>query len=77
MSEEDEINYQNNNICWMCENEIKTNEIKVRDHDHLNGKYRGPANYECNINCKKPKRIPIIFHNSSNYYLLLIYQIIS
>ena len=29
-------------ICRFCEKEILSD--KVRDHCHLNGKYRGPAN---------------------------------
>jgi len=80
MTEEDEQKFNNTNICWMCdrpfglsstesacENQIKSNESKVRDHDHFNGEYRGAAHDKCNINCKKPRRIPIIFHNGSNY----------
>jgi len=67
MTEEDENHFNETNICWMCEKEIKSIHVKVGDHDHFNGKYRGAAHYVCNINCKKPKRIPIIFHSGSNY----------
>ena len=51
MTQEDEEDFQNTNICWFCEKEILDN--KVRDHCHLTGKYRGPAHYYCNINVKK------------------------
>ena len=41
---------------------------KVRDHDHLTGKYLGAACEGCNIN-RRPDRmyIPLFFHNGKNY----------
>ena len=67
MTQEDEEDYQNNNICRFCEKEIILD--KVRDHCHLTGKYRGSANSKCNINVtqKQSNFIPFIFHNFSNY----------
>ena len=65
MTEKDE-DYKNN-ICRFCE---KKNDFdKVRDHCHLNGKYRGPAHSKCNINVtqKQSNFMPFIFHNFSNY----------
>ena len=42
---------------------------KVRDHCHLNGKYRSPAHSKCNINTTQEQSnfIPFVFHNFSNY----------
>ena len=34
---------------WLCEKPFT--ESKVRDHDHMTGKYRGAAHNICNINC--------------------------
>ena len=48
MTEENEGNFKNNNICRFCEK--NTESDKVRDHCHLTGKYRGPAHNKCNIN---------------------------
>ena len=75
MSQEDEENYKNNNICYFCEQEILDN-TKVRDHCHLTGKYRGPAHYNCNINVKQKQSnfIPILFHNFSNYDCHLFFK---
>ena len=40
---------------------------KVRDHCHYVGKYRGAAHSICNWKYSVPKKIPIDFHNRSNY----------
>ena len=41
--------------------------FKVRDHDHLTGRYRGSACTACNIKLKLMSRIPIIFNICSEY----------
>ena len=60
--------------CWLCENPLGGE--KVRDHDHLTGKYRGAAHYICNINCKQRSSsfVPIFFHNFSGYDCHLIFE---
>ena len=67
MTEENEEDYKNDNICRFCEKNIESD--KVRDHCHLTGKYRGPAHSNCNVNVtqKQSNFIPFIFHNFSNY----------
>ena len=40
---------------------------KVRDRCHYTGKYRGTAESICNLKYGIPKKIPIIFHNGSDY----------
>ena len=67
MTEEDEEDYRNNNVCQFCERNIVSD--KVRDHRHLTGKYRGPAHSECNINVTQDESnfIPFSFHNFSSY----------
>ena len=40
---------------------------KVRDHDHLTGKYRGAAHNHCNLQYRKQLKIPVFFHNMKNY----------
>ena len=67
MSNEDEEELKNKNICRFCE---KNNESdKVRDHCHLTGKYRSPAHSICNINVTQDQSnfIPFIFHNFIKY----------
>ena len=67
MTEEDEEDYRNKNICRFCEKNIDCD--KVRDHCHLTGKYRGPAHSKCNINVTQDQSnfIPFVFHNFRNY----------
>ena len=40
---------------------------KVRDHDHVTGKYRDSAHWSCNINLKLTIKIPVMFHNLKGY----------
>ena len=67
MTDEDEEDYRNDNVCRFCEKIIECDE--VRDHCHLTGKYRGPAHSNCNINVtqKQSNFIPFTFHIFSNY----------
>ena len=55
---EEEESFQQSKVCWLCERELhgegeSASHDKVRDHDHLTGKYRGAAHNRCNLNCKK------------------------
>ena len=58
---EEEESFQQSKVCWLCERELHGDTEgalqKVRDHDHLTGKYRGAAHNRCNLNCKKGKFI--------------------
>ena len=40
---------------------------KVRDHCHYTGKFRGAVHNICNLRYKIPKKIHVVFHNSSTY----------
>ena len=71
---QEEESFQLAEVCWLCEEPFT--EDKVRDHDHLTGKYRGAAHKICNINCKQRSSIfvPIFFHNFSGYDCHPIFQ---
>lgn len=49
--------------CHICNEVFSTNDIKVRDHCHVSGKFRGAACNKCNLNLKYPSFIPIAIHN--------------
>ena len=75
---QEEESFQLAEECWLCEQPFTegTELRKVRDHDHLTGKYRGAAHNICNINCKQRSSsfVPIFFHNFSGYDCHLIFQ---
>ena len=49
---------------------------KIRNHCHYTGEYRGAGHSMCNLKYSEPKRIPIAFHNGSNYdYHLIIKEL--
>ena len=49
MSEEEEHLFQQSNSCWICKKLIDNDEEKVRDHCHVTGKFRGAAQWGCNL----------------------------
>ncbi|CAG2208278.1 unnamed protein product [Mytilus edulis] len=61
-------------MCHICKKELA--DIKVRDHCHVTGKFRGAAHNDCNINYKFTGRIPVVFHNLRGYDSHLIMQAI-
>ena len=65
--DEDRRKYKSSNRCWICEGEFTEDDEKVRDHCHYTGKFRGAAHNSCNLKFRKPKFIPIVFHNLSGY----------
>ena len=58
--------YNKSDICHICKKELLP-EDKVCDHCHFTGEYRGPAHRKCNLQCRKPMIIPVIFHNLQGY----------
>ena len=62
--------YKEETKCWICKEEFDDKDInkrKVRDHCHFTGRYRGATHSLCNLQYKKPKFIPVVFHNLSGY----------
>ena len=59
------------NKCWVC-NKLLT--AKVRNHDHVTGKYRGSSPWNCNVNLKLTKKLPVLFQNLKGYDSHLIIQ---
>ena len=74
MTDEDEEDYRNNNICRFFEKNIESD--KVRDLGLLTGKYRGPVHGICIINVTQDKsnNVPFIFHKVSIYDCHIIFK---
>ena len=70
MTEKDKEAFKKANECHICEKKYTKKDIRVRDHCHITGKYRGSAHQECNLKLKiEPDKIkiPVIFHNLRGY----------
>jgi hypothetical protein len=53
--------------CYMCKKTFNNRNIKVRDHDHFTGKFRGAACNLCNMKNRKQYKIIVVFHNFRGY----------
>ena len=67
LTKEEEELFCKARVCFICEKEFKSDQEKVRDHDHLNGKYRRTAHKTCNVNYKLPNYVTVIAHNLFGY----------
>ncbi|KAL9979619.1 hypothetical protein ACROYT_G017302 [Oculina patagonica] len=70
MTKDDEEEFQQANVCHICDKAYTNDDIRVRDHCHITGKYRGSAHQECNLKLRiEPDKIkiPVIFHNLKGY----------
>ena len=67
MTKDDEEKFQRADGCHICEKQYNTTDVRVRDHCHITGQYRGSAHQDCNLNFKLTEKIPVIFHNLRGY----------
>ena len=67
MTQEQRVSYSKSEKCHICNEDILTPDDKVCDHCHFTGEYRGAAHQSCNLQCRKPMIIPVIFHNLQGY----------
>ena len=70
MTEEDEIKFHTSCRCHICGEHYKYKDIRVKDHCHITGKFRGSAHQDCNLKLRiNPNKIkiPVFFHNLKGY----------
>ena len=70
MSEVDKQRFKTMDRCHICGEKYTDKDVRVRDHCHITGKFRGSAHQECNLKLRiKPEdiKIPVIFHNLRGY----------
>ena len=72
LTKKGEQNHNKQKVCYICRKEFNTDDsdkkyLKVRDHCHYTGKYRGASHDICNLRYKISKEISVVFHNGSTY----------
>ena len=67
MTDEDEKSFKRAKECHICKIPYITGDVRVRDHCHVTGKYRGSAHEDCNLNFVLTNKIPVVFHNLKGY----------
>ena len=67
MTKNDEEKFQKADRCHICEQKYNEKDVRVRDHCHITGKYRGSAHQDCNLKFQITDKIPVIFHNLRGY----------
>ena len=73
LTNEQQESCENATICYICKETFENKYLeekksrKIRDHCHYTGKYRSAAHSICNLKHSIPRKIPIAFHNASNY----------
>ncbi|XP_071177928.1 uncharacterized protein [Mytilus edulis] len=72
MTVEDEEDFQSSTHCHICMEEFTDSTIRVRDHAHVSGKFRGASCRDCNLNFKEHTFVPVIFHNLKQFDAHLI-----
>ena len=74
---EEQITHDNVQYCHICKKVFgpKKNQVKVRDHDHYTGKYRGAAHLICNLRYSTQIDIPVFFHGTNYDFKLIIIEL--
>ena len=70
MTEVDEQHFKTMDGYHICSEKYTDKDVRVRDHCHITGKFRGSTHQECNLKLRiKPEnlKIPVIFHNLRGY----------
>ena len=65
LTQDEQESFEKEEFCHICKRILLKD--KVRDHCHFTGQYRGAAHNKCNLMCKKPRVLPVIFHNLQGY----------
>ena len=77
INEDDEDEFQKAKKCHICDKQYTKTDIRVRDHCHITGNFRGSSHQECNLKLRLDAdklKIPVIFHNLRGYDCHFIMQ---
>ena len=70
MTDRDQRSFRMTKRCYICRKKYREDDVPVRDHCHITGKYRGSAHQSCNLKLQisaEKIKIPVVFHNLKGY----------
>ena len=67
MTKGDNEDFQNSIKCWIFDIDYIDNDVKVRYHSHVTGKYSGSTHRDCHVNVKLNHKMLVIFRILKNY----------
>ena len=73
LTKEQQESYENAKSCYICSEKFENKHAKVkeyykvRDDCHYTSEYRDIVHSVCNLKDSITKKVPIFFHNGSNY----------
>ena len=60
MTKENKRDFKKATKCYICDKPYNNNDIRVRDHCHITGEFRGSAHQDCNLKLRiNPDKIKI------------------
>ena len=74
VTKKDVVDFENSRKCWISDNVFMNGDVKVTDHFHVTGKYRGPLHRDCDIKVELNQKIHIVFRRLKNYDSHLIIE---
>ncbi|KAK3107749.1 hypothetical protein FSP39_021357 [Pinctada imbricata] len=73
-SPEIEREFKSATHCHICKKAFDASSVKVRNHNHINGKFLGLAHRDCNLQYQQVTFIPVVLHNLRGFDGHLIMQ---
>lgn len=64
---EEQNTFENSQTCHICGKNFTVSDVKIRDHNHLTGHFRGASHQSCNLAYQLPNFIPVVSHNMNGY----------
>ena len=74
ISKKEHNDFKNAKSCHICNKEYNNEDVPMRDHCHVTGKYTGTAHTDCNLSYRLTNKSYVTFQNLRGYEVHLIMQ---